>query len=43
MDSVLRPDIGNVVMIGLIAFAGVWLIDRALRMAGRPQWTTNGA
>ena len=43
MDSVLRPDIGNALMIGLTAFAVVWLLNRGLRMAGKPTWTTSGA
>lgn len=43
MNGVLRPDLGNVIMIGLIAFAMVWLIDRGLRVAGQPQLTTSGS
>ncbi len=42
MDGVLRPDAGNVIGIGLLAFVFVWLIDRGLRAAGKPTWTTTG-
>lgn len=43
MDGVLRPDLGNVIMIGLIAFAVIWAMDRALRRFGLGQWSTSGA
>jgi hypothetical protein len=43
MNGVLRPDLGNVVMIGVIAFVSVFLIDRGLRVAGFNTWTTSGA
>lgn len=42
MNGVLRPDLGNMIGIGLIAFVLVWLIDRGLRMAGLTTWTTSG-
>lgn len=43
MNGTLRPDLGNVIMIGGIAFLMVWGIDRLLRIAGKPQWTTSGS
>ena len=43
MNGVLRPDPANVIMIGLIAFALVWGIDRGLRAAGLNKFTTSGA
>ena len=43
MNGTLRPDLGNVIMIGLIAFAMVFAIDRGLRLAGKPGWTTSGS
>jgi len=43
MDGVLRPDLGNVVMIGLIAFAVIWIMDRVLRRVGLGEWSTSGA
>lgn len=42
MNGTLRPDLGNVVMIGGIAFLMIFLIDRGLRLAGRPTWTSSG-
>jgi len=42
MNGVLRPDLANFVMIGLIGFATVWLVDRGLRAAGYNTWTTSG-
>jgi|WetSurMetagenome_2_1015567.scaffolds.fasta_scaffold92000_2 hypothetical protein len=43
MDGVLRPDLGNVITIGLVAFVLVFLIDRALRKLGFATWTTSGS
>lgn len=43
MNGVLRPDLANFLGIGIIAFAMVWLIDRGLRKAGKPAWTTAGS
>jgi hypothetical protein len=43
MDGVMRPDLGNILMIGLIAFALIWLLDRGLRRVGLGAWTTSGA
>lgn len=43
MNGVLRPDLGNVLMIGGIAFIMVWLVDRGLRAAGQATWTTSGS
>ena len=43
MNQVYRPDLGNVVMIGLFAFGAVWVGDRILRWLGKPQWTTSGS
>ena len=43
MNGVLRPDPANVIMIGLIAFAVVFAVDRGLRAAGQGAWTTSGA
>lgn len=34
----IRIDLANVVTIGLVGFAGVWLINRALRRAGLSQY-----
>ena len=34
---------GNVVMIGLIAFAVIWAMDRVLRRVGLGAWSTSGA
>lgn len=42
MNGVLRPDLANFIMIGLIAFIMVWLIDRGLRMAKLNAYTTSG-
>jgi hypothetical protein len=42
MNGVLRPDPANIIMIGLIAFAMVWGIDRGLRAVGKSSWTTSG-
>lgn len=42
MNGVLRPDLGNFLMIGVIAFIGVWAIDRGLRAAGMGAWSTSG-
>jgi hypothetical protein len=43
VNGVLRPDLGNMIGIGLIAFVLVWLIDRGLRMAGLANLTTSGS
>lgn len=42
MNGVLRPDLANTLMIGLIAFAAVWVINRAARAANMPMLTTSG-
>lgn len=42
MNGILRPDLGNFLMIGGIAFLTVWLIDRGLRTVGYHAWTTTG-
>ncbi len=34
----VRIDVANVITIGLVAFVGVWLINRGLRAAGKSQW-----
>jgi hypothetical protein len=34
----IRIDISNAVTIGLVAFVGVFLINRALSAAGKPEW-----
>lgn len=43
MNGVLRPDLANFLMIGVIAFIGVYAINRGLRAAGMAAWTTSGA
>lgn len=43
MNGVLRPDLGTLLGVGVIAFLSVWLIDRGLRAAGKPSWTTSGS
>lgn len=35
----VRIDVSNVVTISLVAFAGVYIINRALRAAGKGEWT----
>ncbi len=39
----LKADLMNIVVIGLTAFAGVWLIDRVLNMVGLSQYNTQNA
>ena len=34
----VRIDVANVITIGLVAFVGVWLINRGLRAVGKSQW-----
>lgn len=34
----VRIDVANVVTISLVAFVGVWLINRGLNKAGLSQW-----
>jgi len=34
----VRIDLANVVTISLIAFVGVWVINRALAKTGQTQW-----
>lgn len=43
MNGVLRPDLANFLMIGVIAFIGVWAIDRGLRVSGMGAWSTSGS
>jgi hypothetical protein len=43
MNGVLRPDMGNFVGIGILAFISVYAINRALRAMGKPTWTTSGS
>lgn len=43
MNAVLRPDLGNFLLIGGMAFLLVWGTNRALRAVGKPQWTTTGS
>lgn len=42
MDGVLRPDLGTLFQVGLVAFIVIWGANRVLRYAGYPQWTTAG-
>lgn len=39
----VRIDLANVVTISLVAFVGVAVINRVLRKAGVPQYTTSGS
>lgn len=34
----VRIDLANVITISLVAFVGVWVINRALAKAGQSQW-----
>lgn len=34
----VRIDLGNIVTISLVAFAGVWLVNRALDKFGKSDW-----
>lgn len=34
----VRIDLANVITISLVAFVGVWVINRALGYAGQTQW-----
>lgn len=34
----VRIDVGNVITISLVAFAGVWLINRAMVKFGKANW-----
>lgn len=34
----VRIDLANVITISLVAFAGVWVINRALGKLGQDQW-----
>lgn len=43
MNGLLRPDLGNLITIGIAGFVAVWLIDRGLRKVGWAQWTTSGS
>ena len=36
--SEVRPSITNFITIGLMAYVGVWLVNKALDKAGKPQW-----
>lgn len=38
---ILKPNLLNVVSIGLMAFTGVWVINRVLHYAGMPDLTSN--
>lgn len=35
----VRIDVANVITISLVAFVGVWLINRGLKKAGLDQWS----
>ena len=35
----IRIDLANVITIGLVAFVGVWLINRGLRAANMATWS----
>jgi hypothetical protein len=39
---ILKPNLLNVVSIGLMSFVGVWCINRALIYSGLPHLTSNG-
>ncbi len=43
MDGVLRPDLSNIITIGLVAFVLVFIINRGLRKLGLGAWTTSGS
>lgn len=34
----VRVDISNIVTISLVAFAGIFVINRILDAAGKPEW-----
>lgn len=34
----VRIDLANVITISLVAFVGVWVINRALAKVGQSQW-----
>lgn len=34
----IRLNVRTVVTVGLVGFAGVWLVNRALKYAGLSQW-----
>lgn len=38
---ILKPNLLNVVSIGLMAFTGVWVINRVLAHSGLPHLTSN--
>lgn len=38
----LKPSIINVLTVGLMAYLGVWVIDRTLRHVGLGQFTITG-
>jgi hypothetical protein len=40
---ILKPNLLNVVSIGLMAFAGVWVINRVLVKSGLTHLTSNAA
>ena len=39
----IKLDLGNIVTIGLMAFVGVWVIDRVLDKVGLGAWNTKNA
>ncbi len=39
----IKPSLMNVVSIGLMAFMGVWVVNRALIYAGLPHLTAQGS
>jgi hypothetical protein len=43
MNGSIRPDLYNLVMIGLIGFAAVWGINKGLSMAGLSKYSTSGS
>jgi len=43
MGGVIRLDLGNLITIALVAFAGDWAIDKLLNYAGLGQYNTSNA
>lgn len=38
----IRVNLTNIVTVGLIAYAGLFIINRAVTYAGKPQWRVGG-
>jgi len=38
----IRVNLTNAVTIGLMAFAGLYIINKAVTYAGKPQWKVGG-